>query len=247
MPHGATWPCTFGDWEVKIAFSRKLTGVLFPGLCMTVAVFAVPAYAESAVSWAEIPVTAAAELGLEEINEEIYAKLMSGEIVVQNRTTAKGLTGVHIAAIMAIDARTRQIWDVLVDCELQTTFMPGFEECRKVVPKVPIPDGENWMYNRFASRVGLVSLRFEYVVQNRYQPPYQLWWRRVEGDMKLNQGYWRLIHLAGKHHILVLDSTIDPGPVPEFIQRIVARNNLPRSVRALGDYVASRRNSDVSK
>ncbi len=220
---------------------RRVLFCLAVGIVCSALSVLTTALANAGIAWKQLPAASKAELSQENIDQKTYDAIIAGEIVVQDRPIADGLSGVHVAAVTIIEAETKAIWDVLADCQLQTTFMPDFAECRPIASAVTLPPNERLAYNRFTSRVMLFKLNFEFVVHYRYEAPKQMWWHQVEGDMKVNQGYWRLIHLGGLHHVVILDSTVDPGVVPEFIQRIVTKGNIPKSVRALREYVDNHR------
>lgn len=195
------------------------------------AALAAPALAPS---YATLPTEAAAALREEGITPQDYAQLAAGEIVTQRRETPKDKTGVHVAAFAVIRGTQEQVFDIVADCKRQPEFMPNFKACEIVTPDKPLPPNERWNENRL--EFGFFPLKFKVaIVQHaKLYAPHKLTWARVRGDIKVSEGYWRVVPLATGVNLLVYDTLSDPGGVvPDAIQRSLIERTLPATVAAV--------------
>lgn len=187
-----------------------------------------------APAYSSLPTEAAAALREERITHKDYEKLAAGDIVTQQRETPKDKTGVHVAAFAIIRGTQEQVFDIVADCKRQPEFMPNFKACEMVTPDQPLPPNERWNENRL--EFGFFPLKFKVaIVQHaKLYPPHKLSWARVRGDIKVSEGYWRVVPLAAGVNLLVYDTLSDPGGVvPTSIQRSLIEHTLPATVAAV--------------
>lgn len=187
-----------------------------------------------APAWSALSVSTAAQLSAEGIGEAQYAQIGRGEIIIQRRKTPAGKTGVHVAAIALIRGRTEIVFEAVADCKRLPEYMPHLDACNDAVPDVPLPPNERWNENHLSFGVFPVKVRVKIVQHAVLDAPNKLTWTRVKGDTKVNEGYWRIISLQPDLQVLVYDTLSDPGQaIPEFMQRLLTENDLPKTVEAV--------------
>lgn len=185
-------------------------------------------------SWEAQPASILSILTDEGLDSDTFTEMVANRrIVTQRRPLAPGQDGAHVAAIAWIDAPIEAVWDAVANCRRLPEFMPNFVSCEDVEPDHPLPAGTRWNRNRMEFRVFPAKIKVELIVEARLEPPHLLRWRRIRGDTRRNEGYWRLIPIAPRGVLLVYDTSADAGPVPDFVQRALTARNLPGSVEAV--------------
>jgi uncharacterized membrane protein len=188
----------------------------------------------TAPAWSTLASTAATALQEEHLNAEQYDRLLKREILTQHRETPKEKTGVRVAAFAVIRAPAETVFAAVEDCKRLPEFMPHFVACTDVEPDRPLPPNERWNENRLEFGVFRPKVKIRVVQHATLEPPYRLSWRRVSGDTKASEGYWRIIPLGENLVILAYDTLTDPGgAVPDWLQRILTKNDLPGTVEAV--------------
>ncbi len=194
----------------------------------------IPSFANSLLGWEELSAKAKTELKSENIDKKLFKQIISGKIVTVHRTVPSGKTGVHVAAFGIINGTTDLTYNVIEDCQKLKEFMPHFTSCKEQKPDTKLPDNEKWMENTLTFGFSLIKFDVSIVQHVSYNPPYKLSWDRVRGDMKVNEGYYRIIPLTKNKQLLVYDILSDVGrAVPGFIQSMLTEQDLPNVVKAL--------------
>ena len=71
------------------------------------------------------------------------------------------------------------------------------------------------------------------------KPPYYLCWQLVKGDLKTNEGYYRIVTINPNLHLVVYDAMTDPGvPLPENVLSWFSQRSLQGVITALRGWVA---------
>lgn len=152
-----------------------------------------------------------------------------GDPVVQVNTdeTAKAA---HIVASIDIPAAPLVVWNVLTDCARMPEIMPTLESCR-VVDRDP---AGKWDVRENVIKWALLMPKLRMLVRNTFDPGRLLTFKRISGDMRISQGQWKLEpHANGTR--LSYDALFAPGfPVPQFMIRQAAQNDMPNLLRAIG-------------
>lgn len=189
-------------------------------------------------AWGALATDVTALLTAENIDAKRYAALAKGEIVTERRPTPKDKTGVHVAAFAIIQGTAETVFEAVSDCPKLPTFMPHFVYCATIKADVPLPPNERWNENKLEFGFFPVKVKIHIIQHAKLDPPRKLSWARVRGDTKVTEGYWRMIPLAENVTLLVYDTLSDPGTaVPEFIQRALTENDLPKTVGAVKEHV----------
>jgi uncharacterized protein YndB with AHSA1/START domain len=157
-------------------------------------------------------------------------RLRAGEVLIDVRADPQGATGL-IQAVVDIPAPPQRVWQVMVDCERSKRTIPSLKTCR--------------VTERAAD--GLFDVR-EHVVQwiwplpsvrsvfrSDYQPFQRIAFRKIEGDLELLEGEWRLEPLSGGTATrLSYRARITPGwPVPGELVRSAIEADVPNTLAAL--------------
>jgi uncharacterized protein YndB with AHSA1/START domain len=157
-------------------------------------------------------------------------QLKLGEVIIDVRPDPQGATGL-IQAVIDIPAPPQRVWQVMVDCERSKRTIPSLKTCR--------------VMERAAD--GLFDVR-EHVVQwiwplpavrsvfrSDYQPFQRIAFRKIEGDLELLEGEWRLEPLSGGAATrLSYRARITPGwPLPGAMVRSAIEADVPKTLAAL--------------
>jgi uncharacterized protein YndB with AHSA1/START domain len=164
------------------------------------------------------------------LDPSALARLRAGEVMIDVRADPQGATGL-IEALVDIPAPPQRVWQVMVDCERSKRTIPSLKTCR--------------VTERAAD--GLFDVR-EHVVQwiwplpsvrsvfrSDYQPFQRIAFRKIEGDLELLEGEWRLEPLSGGAATrLSYRARITPGwPVPGALVRSAIEADVPKTLAAL--------------
>jgi uncharacterized membrane protein len=188
--------------------------------------------------WQALPAATRTMLQEEKLNEASYSKIAAGEIVTARRETPAGKTGVRVAAYALIHSTPELVFEAVADCPKMPEFMPHFDSCVVVPSDTPLPPNERWNENHLTFGFFPLKVKINITQHATLEKPSRLSWRRVKGDTKDNEGYWRIIPLAEGEQLLVYDTRSDPGSaVPEFIQRALTESDLPKTVEAVKNRV----------
>lgn len=158
------------------------------------------------------------------------AGLAGGDVAVEIKADEKA-DGARIRAAIDIAAPPRVVWRVMTDCERAPRFVPGLESCRILKRDA---DGR-WDIREHRIAWTWFMPRVRNVFRSDYEAPARLRFRRVDGDLRLSQGEWRLEPSAdGRATRVVYDAVVAPGvPLPEFLVIEALRRDIPIVLRKL--------------
>ena len=165
-------------------------------------------------------------------------RLAAGEIVVRADVESGAQRG-RVAAAIRIKAPPEAIWKVLADCEHAPEFVPGLKRCRVLEHSA---DGSHAVIEHEVKYSWLMPT-IRSVLRADYQQPVRVDFRRVDGDMKDEEGSWRLERQAdGQSTIVEYRLYVDPGFwIPQTLVRHSLRVELPAALQALRVRVESAR------
>ena len=149
--------------------------------------------------------------------------------VVTVEADTRGASG-DIRAQVDIDATPATVWRVLIDCGQVTHLMVGAKSCRVLQHD---PAGR-WDVREQISAGGILP-PIRTVLRSDYDAPRAVAFHRVDGDLKVLEGDWRLEPLDGGLRTRVYyDSRVAaPFGVPAFMARSVLRGDMPRTMTNL--------------
>jgi carbon monoxide dehydrogenase subunit G len=166
-----------------------------------------------------------------------WAAPKAGGIQVEITPDPGGASGL-IRGSVDIEATPEQVWQVLIDCGAAPRMVARLKSC-KVLERDP---QGRWDIREHISRAGpLPSVRS--VFRSDYDPPRRIQFHRAGGEVKVLEGEWRLIPLAGGTHTRVLYESRASAPfaVPSPIARMILRHDVPEALAALRREVMARR------
>ena len=163
---------------------------------------------------------------------EVQQRLAAGEVVVQSATASapSGPRG-GVRAAVRIRAPAATIWSVITDCRQTLLFVPGLRRCRSVARA---PDGR-WEDIEHEVRYSWFFPTVRYVFRADYDPPYRIDFRRISGDLKEEEGTWRLTPSAdGSATVVEYEMYLDPGFwIPQVLVARSLRKDLPAALLRL--------------
>ncbi len=138
------------------------------------------------------------------------------------------LNASHVRASIDIAAPPAAVWKVLTDCAHAPQIVPNLESCRVLKHD---PAG-HWEVRENVINPPLLP-RIRTVSHNDFETARRLSFHRIEGDMRVSEGEWRLDPVAGGTH-LSYDARFAPDFfAPKFLVRQAVNRDFPKLLRAL--------------
>ena len=193
-----------------------------------------------APNWGSLPADTLGLMETEGIQEQMYERLVQGDILTERRPVPAGKTGVHLAAFGILHTTTDRLWNAIEDCERLPEFMPHMVSCRPVRPDHALLPNHRWEELALSYKFLFFRKNVRIVNEATLEAPNYLGWKMVRGDAKENQGYYRIITITPDIQLLVYDTLNDPGiPVASFIQTGFIEHSLPGIIEAIRGRVGS--------
>jgi len=157
-------------------------------------------------------------------------RVLAGEPIV-NVDTDEKLSAAHVRASIDIAAPPLTVWGVLTDCARAPHIIPNLESCQIVKHD---PAG-HWDIREHIIHWAALMPKMRTVVRTSYEVGRRMLFKRVDGDMRVSQGEWRLDPLANAHATrLSYNALVAPNfPVPEFMVEHAVHEDLPNLLRAI--------------
>jgi hypothetical protein len=155
----------------------------------------------------------------------------SGQPSVQVTADTGGAAGL-IRGSVDIDAPPAIVWKVMVDPDSTSRLMANIKSCR-IVQRDP---AGHWDIREQISKGGVLP-GVRTVLRSDYMPPYLIRFHRVDGDIKVLEGEWRLTPLDGgsRTRVSYESRVTSPFPAPGPIVRAVLRRDMPQTLANLRD------------
>jgi uncharacterized membrane protein len=137
----------------------------------------------------------------------------------------------HVRASIDISAPPLTVWGVITDCARQPQIVPNLESCR-IVQHDP---GGHWDIREHVINWAALLPKLRTVVRTSYEIGHRMLFKRVDGDMRVSQGEWRVEPLAnGQATRLYYNALVAPNfPVPEFLIERTVHEDLPNLLHAI--------------
>jgi len=149
--------------------------------------------------------------------------------MVEVNADSKGASG-DIKAEVEIAAPPATVWKVLVDCGEVPHLMVGAKSCKVLQHD---PSGRWDVREQISQGALLPAIRT--VLRSDYEAPHSVHFHRIDGDLKILEGSWRLDPLdAGQRTKVFYDSRVEaPFGIPGFLARSVLRGDMPKTMNNL--------------
>lgn len=177
-----------------------------------------------------IPFLTSSANAQETLDKSTLARLQAGAAVVDVRPDPEGASGL-VRAIIDIPAPPKRVWEVMLDCVHSRRAIPALTSCRVL---------ERGTDGRYDIREHVVQWLWPLpsvrsVFRSDYQPYEHIAFKRIEGDLALLEGEWRLVPLNdGKSTRLFYRARMTPGwAVPDAIARAAIESDVPKTLAAL--------------
>jgi hypothetical protein len=137
----------------------------------------------------------------------------------------------RVTASIDIPAAPKVVYAVMVDCARALRVVTGLESCRVIEQSA---DG-TWDIREHIVSIGLLLPRIRNVFRSDYERDSRIRFRRLDGDLKVSEGEWRLQPLAGGSATRVhYQSRVGLSlPVPRFLIQEAVRRDIPNVLIAL--------------
>ena len=170
------------------------------------------------------------------LSEDDAAALARGDTVVHVAPDKSEVNAAAaITAAIDINAPPEIVWDVMLDCEKAPKFVPNLKSCEVIETGAA---GE-YDIRRHVIRYGFIGGNIENIFRSDYKDQEEISFYLVGGDLKVQQGSWKLISLdEGERTRVLYDAQLAIGkPVPRFLIRRSVRNDMPDVLTALREEV----------
>jgi uncharacterized protein YndB with AHSA1/START domain len=160
-----------------------------------------------------------------ELSPKAQAALAKGEAFAEVAPDPDGISG-RVKAVVDIDAPPERVWRIMTDCASAKVMIATLASCR-------ILQGEQargWDVREHVTRRNLIFPGMRIVFRSDYEPFERIRFRLVEGDLKVEQGEWRLQALDGGRRTRVFyDNRLAVDwPVPKALMREALRKDTPK-------------------
>jgi uncharacterized protein YndB with AHSA1/START domain len=137
----------------------------------------------------------------------------------------------RVTAAIDISAPPQIVYAVMLDCALALKIVSGLESCRVTERSA---DG-TWDVREHIISISVLLPRIRNVFRSDYQRNRSIRFRRVDGDLKLSDGEWRLQPLAGgtATRVTYRSHVALSAPVPGPLVRAAIRYDIPGMLLAL--------------
>jgi ribosome-associated toxin RatA of RatAB toxin-antitoxin module len=172
----------------------------------------------------------ASEAGPRQLSAADEAALASGQVIVDVAPDPQGAAG-QVDAVIDIPASAGQLWKVMLDCDRAPRFLAGLQSCTVLKESAD----KKWDIREHRVQWSSLFPVVRSVFRSDYEPMHEIRFSRVEGDLELLEGSWRLEPLKGKAVTrLYYHARVDPGiRLPNIIVRSVIENDMPKTLKAL--------------
>jgi ribosome-associated toxin RatA of RatAB toxin-antitoxin module len=145
--------------------------------------------------------------------------------------TDEKVNAAHVRASIDIAAPPAAVWGVITDCARQPQIVPNLESCRIVKHD---PAGR-WDIREHIINWAALMPKLRTVVRTSYDGIHRMLFKRVDGDMRISEGEWRIEPTANaRASRLYYTALVAPKmPVPQFMIEHAVQNDLPNILRAI--------------
>lgn len=160
-----------------------------------------------------------------ELSSKAQAMLARGEAHADVWADPDGISG-RVRGVIDIDAPPQQVWTVMTDCATARKLMSNLSSCKVLSGE----QARGWDIREHMTRRNLIFPGMRIVFRSDYEPYRRIRFALVEGDLKTQQGEWRLQPLrGGKATRVFYDNRLAVDwPVPKAMIREAMRRDTPK-------------------
>lgn len=173
-------------------------------------------------------------------DEHSRQELAAGRVPV-HAAVDDGKHGGQVLAAVIIHARAETVWRVMRDCEKAPSYVPGLRRCHRISAA---EDG-SWEIIEHEMKYSWLMPPIRSILRLDYHlspggTPSQIDFHRLSGDLKREEGLWRVQTVEDGGTLVEYQVRIEPGFwVPAAIVRASLRHQLPEALLALRQRVES--------
>ena len=160
-----------------------------------------------------------------ELSTKAKAALAKGEAYAEVFPDPDGISG-HVKGVVDINAPPEKVWRIMTDCAAAKVMITTLAVCRIVEGDM----ANGWDIREHVTRRNLVFPGMRIVFRSDYEPYSRIKFRLVGGDLKVEQGEWKLQPLDGGRRTRVFyDNRLAVDwPVPKALIREALRKDTPK-------------------
>lgn len=160
-----------------------------------------------------------------ELTPKALAALDRGEAYAEVAPDPDGVSG-RVKAVVDIAAPPEKVWAIMTDCATAGRMITNLASCRIVSGD----QRKGWDVREHVTRRTLIFPGMRIVFRSDYEPVSRIRFHLVEGDLKVEQGQWRLQPLNGGRGTRVFyDNRLAVDwPVPKAMMREALRKDTPK-------------------
>jgi hypothetical protein len=154
----------------------------------------------------------------------------AGNPVVRVDTDEK-TNAAHVRASIDIAAPPPVVWAVITDCARSAHIIPNLESCRILKHDAT----GHWVVREHIITWAALMPKLRTVVRTSYEMGHRMLFKRVDGDMRISEGEWRVEPTENaKATQLYYNALVAPNfPVPEFLVERSVHTDLPNLLHAI--------------
>lgn len=160
-----------------------------------------------------------------DLTPKAQAALDRGEAHAEVTPDPDGVSG-RVRAVIDIAAPPEKVWAMMTDCATAGRMITNLASCRIVSGD----QRKGWDVREHVTRRTLIFPGMRIVFRSDYEPVSRIRFHLVEGDLKVEQGEWRLQPLNGGRGTRVFyDNRLAVDwPVPKAMMREALRKDTPK-------------------
>jgi len=127
-----------------------------------------------------------------------------------------------IRGVIDIPAPPKTVWSVVTDCALAKRLVSNLVSCKTLEGGL----AQGWSVRESITRLGFFLPTVRNVARNDYQPYTLIRFHRVGGDLRIQEGEWRLQPLPGGRTRVIYENRVATTmPVPASLMRGMIRHD----------------------
>lgn len=160
-----------------------------------------------------------------EFGARAQAALAKREAYTEVTPDPDGISG-HVRAVVDIAAPPQKVWTMITDCAVAGQLLTNLTSCKVLSGD----QRKGWDVREHLTRRNLIFPSMRIVFRSDYEPVSRIRFKLVEGDLKVEQGEWRLEPLNGGRGTRVFyeNRLAVDWPVPKALLREALRRDTPK-------------------